>query len=244
MGGMDGQGTDVVVAAGIAVAVRRSARARRITLRVSRADHAVTLTLPARLPQAEGLAFLRAREGWLRRALDALPPPALVVAGAIVPVGGEGLAVTPAAVRAPRVAAGALLVPSGRPPGASVEAFLKHSARADLARACDRHAAALGRRFTAITLRDTRSRWGSCTHDGRLMFSWRLAMAPAAVLDYVAAHEVAHLAHMDHSPAFWAAVGRLMPDYAERRAWLRQHGGGLQSWRFRAPTPASAPAQG
>jgi predicted metal-dependent hydrolase len=90
--------------------------------------------------------------------------------------------------------------------------------------ACDRHAAALGRQPRALSLRDTRSRWGSCTHDGRLMFSWRLAMAPPEVLDYVAAHEVAHLAHMDHSPAFWAATARLMPDYARHRAWLRAHG--------------------
>ena len=95
----------------------------------------------------------------------------------------------------------------------------------DLRAACDRHAAALGRSYQAIVLRDTRSRWGSCTSDGRLMFSWRLAMAPLAVLDYVAAHEVAHLRHMDHSPRFWAAVAGLVPDYAQHRDWLRRHDG-------------------
>lgn len=240
---MDGQGNGVVVAGGLAVTVRRSARTRRITLRVSRADHGVTLTLPARLPLAQGLAFLQAREGWLHKAVAALPPPLLVRPGSIIPVGGADLVVTPAAVRAPRVEGGALLVPAGRPPGPVVEAFLKHVARSQVLDACDRHAAALGRRFAAVTLRDTRSRWGSCTHDGRLMFSWRLAMAPVPVLDYVAAHEVAHLAHMDHSPAFWTAVGRLMPEYAERRAWLRRHGGALQAWRFRAPVPPSGFAQ-
>ena len=89
-------------------------------------------------------------------------------------------------------------------------------------------------RFTALALRDTRSRWGSCTHEGRLMYSWRLAMAPPEVLDYVAAHEVAHLAHMDHSPRFWAAVATLMPGYAPRRAWLRRNGADLMAWSFRA----------
>ena len=87
--------------------------------------------------------------------------------------------------------------------------------------------------MTGIALRDTRSRWGSCTAQGRLMFSWRLAMAPDGVLDYVAAHEVAHLAHMNHAPAFWAEVGRLMPDWTARRDWLRRNGAALQAWQFR-----------
>ena len=104
-----------------------------------------------------------------------------------------------------------------------------------VAEASDRHARALGRRFTALALRDTRSRWGSCTHEGRLMYSWRLAMAPPEVLDYVAAHEVAHLRHMDHSPRFWAAVAGLMPGYAIHRDWLRRHGADLMAWQFRDP---------
>ncbi|HRO15786.1 MAG TPA: SprT family zinc-dependent metalloprotease [Paracoccus sp. (in: a-proteobacteria)] len=223
----------IVLEDGVRVALRRSVRARRITLRVSRLDGGVTLTLPPRLPEAEGIAFLRARRDWLGAALARLPAPQRVEAGAMLPVQGRALAVTPAAVRAPRVEDAALLVPQGRPAGPAAEAFLKTLARARLAEASDRHAATLGRAFRCIALRDTRSRWGSCTHDGRLMYSWRLAMAPDAVLDYVAAHEVAHLAHMDHSTAFWAAVGRLCPDYARHRSWLRGQGGGLLAWRFR-----------
>ena len=106
-------------------------------------------------------------------------------------------------------------------------------AQARLAAASDRHAATLGRPFTAIALRDTRSRWGSCTADGRLMYSWRLAMAPPEVLDDVAAHEVAHLAHMDHSPRFWSVVETLCPGWPAHRRWLREHGGALQGWQFR-----------
>ncbi len=92
--------------------------------------------------------------------------------------------------------------------------------------------ALVGRPFHRLTLRDTRSRWGSCTVDGGLMYSWRLAMAPPEVLDYVAAHEVAHLVEMNHAPAFWAVVRRLVPDYAPRRAWLKQHGQRLHAYRF------------
>jgi hypothetical protein len=84
-----------------------------------------------------------------------------------------------------------------------------------------------------ITLRDTRSRWGSCTADGALMYSWRLILAPPSVLDYVAAHEAAHLVEMNHSARFWALVERLCPDWQAERAWLRREGAALQAWRFR-----------
>jgi predicted metal-dependent hydrolase len=90
-----------------------------------------------------------------------------------------------------------------------------------------RHAAAVGRPVARITLRDTRSRWGSCTARGALNFSWRLVMAPPHVLDYLAAHEVAHRVHMDHSEAFWAVCARLSPDLARAEAWLKAHGPSL-----------------
>jgi predicted metal-dependent hydrolase len=99
----------------------------------------------------------------------------------------------------------------------------------------------LGREVAQIALRDTRSRWGSCSATGRLMFNWRLAMAPPAVLDYVAAHEVAHLVEMNHAPAFWAVVARLCPDWRAQRAWLKAHGGALQAVVFAAPIAPAAP---
>ena len=94
------------------------------------------------------------------------------------------------------------------------------------------YAARLGKGYTRLTLRDTRSRWGSCTSDGGLMFSWRLIMAPPSVLDYVAAHEVAHLAQMNHSPAFWAEVTRIYGDFDPPRQWLRTHGADLHRYQF------------
>ena len=105
--------------------------------------------------------------------------------------------------------------------------WLKREARQDLSRAVELHADALGHRHAGITLRDTRSRWGSCTSDGRLSFSWRLVLAPPFILDYVAAHEVAHLAEMNHGPQFWALCRRLAPRTEEARGWLRREGGRL-----------------
>ena len=229
-----GQVSDrIVIAEGVHVVLRRSARARRMTLRVPRDGTDPVLTLPLRVPLAEGQAFALSKSEWLRQAQARIPQPRRAEAGVAMPVAGRTLTITPADLRICRIEGDALLVPQGRPVAATVQAFLKHLAISALRPACDRHAAALGRDYRAIALRDTRSRWGSCSSDGRLMFSWRLAMAPPEVLDYVAAHEVAHLAHMDHSPRFWAAVAGLMPDWRARRDWLRQNGGDLMLWRFR-----------
>lgn len=227
-------GTDRIWVGGdIPVTLRRSSRARRMTLRVTRAGGEVVLTLPSRASLRDGQAFAESRAEWLRRIRADMPALQLVAHGAALPVEGQPRLIRPAETRRVELTADLLLVPHTRPPGVVVEAWLRHLAQTRLIAACDRHAARLGRPFRALSLRDTRSRWGSCTHDGRLMFSWRLAMAPPEVLDYVAAHEVAHLAHMDHSPAFWAATERLMPGYARPRAWLRSHGHELLAWRFR-----------
>lgn len=218
----------------VEIILRRSARARRFTLRVSRMDGRVTLSMPARAREAEAMAFLRAQEGWLRKALAELPAPGgLVGPGVRLPVEGRELELIPGPGRATRVAGETLLVP-GDPAqiGARVQAWLKARARDRLVASTDAHAAVLGRRVARVTLRDTRSRWGSCSANGAIMYSWRLIMAPPAVLDYVAAHEVAHLVEMNHSPDFWAVVSRLCPDWRVHRAWLRSEGQALQGWRF------------
>ncbi len=120
----------------------------------------------------------------------------------------------------------------GRAAPARLRAWLRTRARERLADASDRHAARLGMPYRRLTLRDTRSRWGSCSAQGGLMYSWRLVMAPGDVLDYVAAHEVAHLAEMNHSPAFWNTVARLKPGYETPRRWLRENGAALHRYRF------------
>ena len=215
------------------ITLRRSARARRFSLRVSRLDGRVTLTLPQRARESEALAFARDHQDWIRTALESVPQIAPVGLGTRLPVEGRALLVQPGTGRLVRIEGDSLLVP-GDPDrvAARLAAFLRLRARDRLAAACDRHAAALGRPYARLTLRDTRSRWGSCTADGSLMFSWRLILAPPEVLDYVAAHEVAHLAEMNHSPAFWAVVGRLMPGYQPHRIWLKRQGQVLHGFRF------------
>ncbi len=217
----------------VALILRRSARARRISLRVSGLDGRVTLTLPRGVAEREGLKFAEEKSAWLRRQLGSRPEEVAVRLGAALPLEGREMRIETGSGRAVRVAGEAILVPgAAEAVPARLRAWLKTRARDRLAEASDRHAATLGRPYTRLTLRDTRSRWGSCSAQGGLMYSWRLILAPEDVLDYVAAHEVAHLAEMNHSPAFWATVARLLPGYAAPRRWLRENGAALHRYRF------------
>jgi len=223
---------DVIDIAGIPVTLRRSARARRMTLRIARIGGEVTLTLPGRIARREAEAFARGHADWIARQVAAVPAPRGVAVGGTIPLGGRDVPVIAGTGRAARWTGAAIAVPDDRHAARRVRLLVRELARSHLVAAVSEHAGALGKVPGRITLRDTRSRWGSCSGRGDLMFSWRLAMAPPAILDYVAAHEVAHLVHMDHSPRFWACVAGLMHDYAPRRAWLRREGAALHAVRF------------
>ena len=126
------------------------------------------------------------------------------------------------------------MISGSGPIGPRVAALLKVRARDRLQPAARAYARKLGRRINAISLRDTTSRWGSCSSRGNLSFSWRLAMAPVEVQDYVAAHEAAHLVEMNHSDRYWATLAGIMPEYELHRCWLKREGRGLHAYRFEA----------
>lgn len=215
----------------VEIVLRQSAQARRITLRVSALDGRISLTRPQGVSEAEAMRFAVQKAPWIRAQVARVAPVRAVGVGVSVPVEGA-----PVTVREgkPGLDRDGIRVSPARPAGPQVAAILKTLARERLAASVSHHAAALGLSPGRLTLRDTRSRWGSCTGRGDLMFSWRLVMAPADVLDYVAAHEVAHLRHMDHSRAFWATVERTRPDWRAHRDWLRAQGATLHAWRFAA----------
>lgn len=215
----------------VQVILRRSARAKRMTLRVSQLDGRVTLTLPKAVPDRDAVAFVRTRETWIRGHLLRRPAACHVAHGGLIPVEGSDYRIVEILGRRIVPDGDTLGVPRGAA-GPRLKTWLRELARDRLAAASDRYAGMLGLPYSKLTLRDTRSRWGSCTVNGGLMYSWRLIMAPPEVLQYVAAHEVAHLAEMNHSPAFWSQVQRLYGAYDAPRAWLRNHGGKLHSYRF------------
>ncbi|WP_339113505.1 SprT family zinc-dependent metalloprotease [Thioclava sp. GXIMD2076] len=221
---------------GVAIRLNRSARARRYGLRVSRSDGSVTLTIPQRGTQKEAIAFARAQTDWLSEAIARMPSVTLVGYGQSILYEGQEVTLAPGQGRLPLREGTTLFVPGPEDRMArKLESFLKHNARRRLQSATEHYAARIGRNFSAITLRDTRSRWGSCSSKGALSYSWRLIMAPPEVLDYVAAHEVAHLVEMNHSPAFWSIVEELRPSWRKERRWLREEGGRLHATHFRAP---------
>ena len=217
----------------IDVNIKRSSRARRLSLRISGVDGRVSLTVPRVSSLSEAQGFLSEKESWIRKHLDKQPEFVAVEPGAQVPVEGREREIVETATRVVKLHPHWIEVPRGADKSAvRLRGFLKTLARDRLADASQSYATKLGRSFGKLTLRDTRSRWGSCTSEGNLMYSWRLIMAPPEVLDYVAAHEVAHLSEMNHSAAFWAEVAHLMPEYDAHRKWLRLNGGALHRYKF------------
>ncbi|MEP1537945.1 MAG: SprT family zinc-dependent metalloprotease [Paracoccaceae bacterium] len=217
----------------IEVVLRRSARARRITLRVSSLDGRVTMTLPNGVSDREAARFATEKESWLRKHLAKHEEDIQVRYGVQIPVLGESLNVIEGDGRRIKIGVEGLSVPGpDTRVGSRLSGFLKTMARARLAEASDNYAESLGCAYSSISIRDTRSRWGSCSSSGRLMYSWRLVLAPPDVLHYVAAHEVAHLKEMNHSSAFWDVVETLYGDYAPPRRWLRENGALLHRFKF------------
>jgi predicted metal-dependent hydrolase len=220
--------------------VRRSDRAQRMRLRVI-PGKGLEVVLPRGSTLREAATFVRRERDWVLRQLDALRVvgDADLAHGAQVPYLGSTLVVRLAggASNRARRAGDVLHVTrrEGSPAHAVVERWYRTEARRVLRERVLAHAATLGVEIGRIAVKDTRSRWGSCSSKGNLNFSWRLLLAPWEVLDYVVAHEVAHLKEMNHSPRFWAIVEQLCPDYRVHRAWLRTHGASLAAW----PTAAT-----
>ncbi len=209
---------------------RRNARARRISLRIDPQDGAVVVTLPMRASRAAGLTLLRTHAAWVADRLAALPAAIPFQDGAMVPIGG-----VPHRVRHRSDQRGGAWIVDGElhVTGAPeflarrVRDFLQQEARRRLIALVMPKAAAIEIMPRRVTIKDTSSRWGSCAPDKSLAFSWRLVMAPDFVQDYVAGHEVAHLRHMNHGPAFWALVDRLTAHREPAITWLRAEGGRL-----------------
>ena len=219
--------------------VVENARAKRLTLRIDAGGRGLRVTVPPGLRQGEVDRFLDRHRDWLELKLARLPDRPQLRAGVKMPLRGRPHLIVHRPGRRGTVTAGE---EDGRPAlyvhGEAAHLprrladFLKREARKDIEPLVAKHAASLGKRAKAIRFKDTSSRWGSCTADGALSFSWRIMMAPPAVIDYLVAHEVAHLREMNHGPKFWALCRELCPRTDEARAWLKRNGGALQAIRF------------
>jgi predicted metal-dependent hydrolase len=209
--------------------VRRSARARRVRVRVDAHD-GVEVVLPARAREREAAAAVAELRPWIERRLReaAAVRARLAERAGTVPYLGAPLRLVPETGRRRVHRRGdALLVPGGEDARDALERWYRRAARAELAPRVDAAAAAVGRPCAGLTIRGQRTRWGSCSAAGAISLNWRLLLAPEPVLDYVVWHEACHLAVMDHSPRFWRLLESHVPGYREPRRWLRRHGATL-----------------
>jgi predicted metal-dependent hydrolase len=228
------------------VRIRRHRQARRYTLRIDAASREVVLTIPPRGSLSEARDFAHKHGGWIAARLKRLPKAAPFAPGIEVPLRGAGHRI----VHRPRARGtvwterdpdnNRLLCVAGEAPHVNrrITDFLKREARRDLEMASRRHAEKLRVSIKRISVRDQSSRWGSCSNSGVLSFSWRLVLAPPFVLDYLAAHEVAHLVELNHSQRFWRLVARIDPNAERAKAWLDANGADLHRYGLSTPDRA------
>jgi predicted metal-dependent hydrolase len=229
------------------IEVRRHPSARRLTLRVSQTRRTVIVTVPQRCRLEEAGLFVNRHLDWVRERLGDLPDPIAFEDGIEIPIRG-----VPHLVRfiGPQRSGPVVRIVTGRRSELHVKGRMEHAprrlkdwlieqARLDLEDRVAYHTHQLDLRARRISVRDQASRWGSCSTTGLLSFSWRLILAPPVVLDYVAAHEVAHLGEMNHGPRFWALVLKTMPDMRSAKSWLHTHG--LQLHRYGAKATPTFP---
>jgi predicted metal-dependent hydrolase len=208
--------------------IRRSPRARRVRVTVD-PDGGVTVTLPRRSPERAAAEAVAELAPWIARRRRALARAAAELRrpeGTVPYLGRELTLVEQAGRTRVHRRGDALLVPAGDG-RAAIERFYRRAAREEIASRLDAATARAGTRYHGLTIRGQRTRWASCSSEGRMSFNWRLLLAPPEILDYVVEHEVCHLEVMDHSPRFWALLEARVPDWRAHAGWLRRYGPSL-----------------
>ncbi len=221
------------------VQVKRSKKAKRVALRLDPVERVINLVVPQRMSLEKAYFFAMEHEQWVRSTLENLPPPIPFTDGTILPVFGDTLTLDirldETLKRTTTKLHGDILKvrtyqtdPTNR-----ITTYLKKIAHAGLSDLASDKAEQISKTIKNVSVRDTKSRWGSCSQDGNISFSWRLMFAPYHAIDYVVAHEVAHMIHMDHSKSFWNVCEALSCDYKEGKRWMKMHGNELM--RYGAP---------
>jgi len=219
------------------VEIKRHANARRYTLRVRETSRDVVLTMPPRGSLRQAKAFAEKHVEWISARLKRLPGPIPFRHNAVVPLRGVPHRIvhrtgSRGTVWIESARGEMLLCVAGKPEHVArrVRDFLKREAERDLVAASRKYAEMLDVSIRSISIRDTASRWGSCSYQGALSYSWRLVLAPPFVLDYLAAHELAHRLELNHSKRYWKIVDRIFPNRARAETWLRANGASLHRY--------------
>lgn len=211
------------------IRIKHSKRAKRLALRLDPKERVINLVVPNGVSMRRAHDFARYHGGWIDAVLHDLPPLIPFEHDRVIPILGADRKIDIQFDENRKstqieLTTDALIVRTNKEdPSPRIERFLKNLAKEKITEMVSAKALDINKPIKAISIRDTKSRWGSCSADGKLSFSWRLIFAPTLAMDYVAAHEVAHRIHMDHSKKFWALCEDLSIDYREGKYWMNQH---------------------
>lgn len=212
------------------VQVKRSKRARRVALRLDAKEGVMNLVVPPHMKIDVALKFAKSHEKWVKETLAALPPSVPFEDGTILPILGQKRRISVTYDENFRGTEIQLLKTvlqvrtNKSDPSARIRRYLKQLAKETLTEMTEKKIRKLGISKVTVGVRETKCRWGSCSEDGNISYSWRLIFAPEVAIDYVVAHEVAHLVHLNHSEAFWSLCRKLSRDGFEGEYWMRNHG--------------------
>lgn len=224
------------------VKLKRSKRAKRVALRLDPKERIINLVIPEHMSPRKAYQFAQNHEDWIRETLDNLGQAIPFEHSQTLPFFGDTLSLdivhddTLKRTQIKHEGDQLIIRSYMENPANRIKHWLKKQAQKGLADIANEKAEQINKPLASVTVRDTKSRWGSCSNTGELSFSWRLIFAPYAAIDYVVAHEVAHRIHMDHSKAFWTLCEELSLNYTEGKNWMKQHGNDLM--RYGAPTRA------
>lgn len=218
------------------IVIKRSKQARRLALRLDHKNRVFNLVVPSGTSLKRAYSFARKHEDWIEEKLGALPPLVRFEDGSKIKICGRS--VTLDIYHAPERRSTSIELgkrylrvhTNKEDPTQRIIRFLKELAREELSTLAHEKAGIIRKKIKYIRIGDMKSRWGSCTHDGRISLSWRLILAPYEAMDYVVAHEVAHMRHLDHSPKFWALCEDLSDHYEKGKNWMRRHGQDLMRY--------------
>lgn len=211
--------------------VKPSKRAKRLALRLDPIERVFDLVVPLRCSMTKAYDFADQYEGWMAERLESLPPLVYFQDGVEIPLNGERIIISITLDKAKKNTSITLnknnilnVITNKKDPSVRITRWLKAYTKDILKQKSEEKSAIICKKIESVSIRDTKSRWGSCSCDGNLSYSWRLIFAPPEAIDYVVAHEVAHLVHLNHSKSFWNLCRELSDDFVNGQYWMRNHG--------------------
>lgn len=219
------------------IVIKQNPRAKRLALRIDNKKRLANLVIPPRTSMRRAYLFALEHKYWIRERIAELPELISFDDGVTIPLLGEEITIAISYNDTRKTTNislknNQLIVSTNKEdPSSRILRFLKNLAKEELSKRAHEKAAQLGKSIQRVDVKDTSSRWGSCSHDGKLSFSWRLIFASEEAIDYVVAHEVAHLQHMDHSPAFWILCEDLSDSYSAGKSWMNRNSQELNRYK-------------